>query len=213
MEKKYAIFDMDGTLVDSMGYWEQLGREYLGSKGIVQNVDQVLAQIVPMTMAEAAELFVRVYGMDCTGESLAADLDGMMEEHYRRDVCLKPGVAEYLDGLAAQGCQMCVATATARPLAQLCLERLGIAERFEFILSCDEVNAGKSRPDIFLEAARRMGTSPSGTAVFEDALHAARTAGKAGFWVVGVRDRQTTEEWEALSDLADELVCDWREMR
>ena len=105
---------------------------------------------------------------------------------------------------------MCVATATPEPLARACLKRLGVLEDLEFLLSCDAVGAGKDRPDVFLEAARRLGSAPAETAVFEDAMFALRTAKDAGFYTVGVWDASGEGHWSELTALADETVRDWR---
>ena len=119
---------------------------------------------------------------------------------------------------------MCVASATAEPLMEACLSRLGVREDFEFLLSCETVGAGKRQPDVYLESIRRMGAEPSETAVYEDALYAAQTAKEAGFYVVGVydgsvtychepddqeeRDRMWNECWEQLKQLTDESILD-----
>ena len=71
MEKRYAIFDMDGTLVDSMGQWRALGREYLMSRGVQEGLEEVLAQTAPMTLLESAELFRRAFGLGGTAEEIA----------------------------------------------------------------------------------------------------------------------------------------------
>ena len=105
---------------------------------------------------------------------------------------------------------MSVATATAEPLARACLERLGVAHYFDFILSCETVGKGKTQPDVYLEAARRMGSAPEDTAVFEDALYAAQTAKEAGFYTVGVPEAAYGQDWPALAALADETILDWR---
>lgn len=210
MDKRFCIFDMDGTLVDSMGYWKRLGREFLAEKGVTENVEPVLEQIKPMTMLESSALFIRSFSLSGTPESLAAEMNAVMDVHYRRDIPLKPGAAAYLQTLASRGVQMCVATATAEPLARQCLERLGVAGRFSFILSCDAVGAGKNSPAVFQEAARRLGSTPAETAAFEDALYAARTAREAGFYTVGVYDDASARHWADLSALADEAIRDWR---
>ena len=105
---------------------------------------------------------------------------------------------------------MCVASATARPLMEACLDRLGVLDYFDFLLSCEEVGWGKDRPDVYHEAARRLGASPGEIAVFEDALGAAKTAKAAGFYVVAVRDGGT-QPWEELKNLADEAMESWKE--
>ena len=211
MDKKYAIFDMDGTLVDSMGFWKQLGVEYLTSRGISREAAEgVQERVKAMTMTECAELFRSVFHLPQTSEEIAGEINGMMDRHYQEDVPLKPGVAAYLAGLKAQGVRMCVATATAEPLARACLERLGVAQYFDFLLSCEEVGTGKDSPTVFLEAARRLGADPREVAVFEDAPYALDTAAKAGFWTVAVYDIGCGDRWPALAARADETNLDWR---
>ena len=198
MDKQFCIFDMDGTLVDSMGYWKRLGREFLAQKGVTENVEPVLERIKPMTMTESAALFIESFALSGTPESIAAEMNAVMDEHYRRDVPLKPGADRYLQALRSRG-------------ARLCLERLGVADQFEFLLSCDAVGGGKDRPDVFFEAARRLGSAPADTAAFEDAIYAARTAKQAGFYTVGVYDENSAGRWMEMTALADETIRDWRE--
>lgn len=91
MNKKYAIFDMDGTLIDSMTYWKNLGREYLSMQGVPENLDAVMEEIKPLTMTESAELFRTRFSLSGTKESIAASMNWMIEEHYRKDIPLKTG--------------------------------------------------------------------------------------------------------------------------
>ena len=198
MDKQFCIFDMDGTLVDSMGYWKRLGREFLAQKGVTENVEPVLERIKPMTMTESAALFIESFSLPGTPEGIAAEMNAVMDEHYRRDVPLKPGAAAYVQALRSRG-------------ARLCVERLGVADQFAFLLSCDAVGSGKDRPDVFLEAARRLGSAPADTAAFEDAIYAARTAKQAGFYTVGIYDENSAGRWAEMTALADETIRDWRE--
>ena len=201
---------MDGTLVDSMGYWQSLGREYLAQKGITQGVEELLERIKPMTMSESCSLILRTFHLPGTAEEAAAEMNAMMARHYAADVLLKPGAAEYLRALKKRGVTMCVASATAEPLVRTCLTRLGVAEVFSFLLSCESVGAGKNRPDVFLEAARRLGAaSPQETAVFEDAIFAAQTAAAAGFYTIGMFDHSGERHWQQLQEMAEESYPDW----
>lgn len=209
MDKKYAIFDMDGTLVDSMGYWMRLSEEYLRGKGVDHVPEDIMERIIPMTMAESAALFIEAFGLSGTAAEVEAEMNAMMDEHYRRDVPLKPGVRAHLERLRAKGVRMCVASSTAEALMEACLTRLGVRDYFEFLLSCDSVGAGKDRPDVYHAASRRLGGSPADTAVFEDALFAAKTAKAAGYYVVAVRDGGDDSHWEKLKAAADESVSDW----
>ena len=216
---------MDGTLVDSMGYWKRLAAEYLASHGVTEIPGDILEKIKPMTMTESAALFIQEFGLPGTPRSVTEDMNNMMNEHYRRDIPLKPGVKEYLNRLKEKGVRMCVASATAEPLMEACLTRLGVRDDFEFLLSCETVGAGKKQPDVYLESIRRMGAELSETAVYEDALYAAQTAKNAGFYVVGIQDESTAQCWEPENEadpdsvrincwekmkrLADETMEDW----
>lgn len=105
---------------------------------------------------------------------------------------------------------MCVASATAEPLMKACLERLDVLADFEFLLSCETVGAGKKQPDVYLESIRRMGAKAAETAVYEDAIYAAETAKRAGFYVAGVQDESNIDCWEKMKRLADEVIEDWK---
>lgn len=211
MDKRFAIFDMDGTLVDSMGFWERLGREYLAEKGVTGDLDALMERTKPMTVTESAAFFLREFSLPGTPEDAAAELNVLMARHYRADVPAKPGVGAYLERLRRSGMRMCVASATAEPLMRDCLRRLGLERYFEFLLSCEEVGAGKDGPAVYFAAAARLGASPAETAVYEDALHALETAQRAGFYTVGVYDASGATKWDTVKKIANETIRDWRE--
>lgn len=214
MNKKYAIFDLDGTLIDSMRWWKGLAEEFLRSRGVTEIPDGLTDQIQMMTVLESSRLFIRTFGISGTAESVAGEMNTLMDRHYREDISLKLGVKACLDTLKKKGVRMCVASAASAKLAEDCLKRLGAADYFEEFLSCEDVGAGKTRPDIYLRAAAGMGAAPEDTAVYEDALYAAETAKKAGFYVIGVYDEgscRTKEERKRLGDLADEMIECWEE--
>ena len=210
MDKRFAIFDMDGTLVDSMVYWAHLSTEFLESKGVQTISPDILERIKPMTMTESATLFIQEYSLPGTAESVAAEMNAMMDEHYRKDIPLKSGAAAYLEALHRKGVAMCVASATAEDLMEACLTRLGVAQYFSFLLSCETVGSGKNRPDVYWGSSERLGAEPAEIAVYEDALYAAETAKCAGFYTVAVRDDSNQLHWESLTALADEVIFDWQ---
>ena len=208
MDKKYAIFDMDGTLIDSMAFWKNLATEYLTAKGVAEIPAPILEQIKSMTMSESAVLFQQEFGL--TGD-VEAQMNDMMDAHYRNDIPLKPGVQEYLEILHRQGVRMCVASATAEHLMESCLTRLGVRQYFEFLFSCETVGAGKRSPLVYQEAARRLGAVPGEIAVYEDALYAVQTAKNAGYYVFGVYDDSASGNWQAIENIADEIIIDWED--
>lgn len=205
MNKAFAIFDMDGTLVDSMVYWRNLAREYLESKGVKENLTSIIEDIRTMTMSESAKLFVDTFSLEGTAENVEDEMNEMMNRHYKLDIPLKEGVKEYIEDLYQRGVTMCVASATAEDLMKACLTRLGIEQYFSFLLSCESVGAGKSRPDVYFEAARRLQADPEDIAVYEDAIYAVETAKKAGFYVIGVFD-EAEKCQKKVKALADEYI-------
>ena len=207
--KKFAIFDLDGTLVDSMGYWKNLSVEYLTLMGVKEIPADILERIKPMTVKESAALFVSEFSLDATPQQVAAEIAGIMSRHYIEDIPIKPGVAAYLEKLAAKGVKMCVASATVEPLVDACLERLGIRQFFEFTLSCDTVGAGKKSPLVYQRAAELLGAGAEETVVYEDAFFAARTAKDAGFEVCAVYDRISHDGWEELREICDSEIVSW----
>ncbi len=207
MDKKFAIFDMDGTLVDSMVYWDKLAGEFLESQGVKHVPQSVFETIKPMTMTESAVYFIREFSVAGTPESIAAQMNAMMEAHYQNDIPLKGGMRNYLEMLHEKGVQMCVASATAERLMDACLTRVGVRKYFNFLLSCETVGVGKNEPDVYYEAAKRLGSIPADIAVYEDAFYAVNTAKKAGFYTVGVYDEGTGAQWSKITELADETLC------
>lgn len=209
MDKQCAIFDMDGTLVDSMGFWNRLAVEYLQSKGVAEIPAELPERIKPMTMAESGALFKAEFGLAGNPEE---EMNAMMERHYRQDVPLKPGVRAYLERLRRRDVRMCVVSATAEPLVAACLERLEVLPYFEFLLSCEAVGAGKSSPLIYREAAGRLGVLPEDVVVYEDALYALQSAKKAGCHVVAVYDDSGRKSWNLMAGLANEVIINWEDV-
>ncbi len=209
MEKKFAIFDMDGTLVDSMGFWNRLADEFLARRGFPPLSPELQEESIALTMEGTANLFIREYHLPETAEQICSEINGLMEGHYRSDVPLKPGAAAFLARMKAAGFKMCIASSTAPALLDICLRRLGVRDYFEFLLSCEEVGEGKNQPTVYLEAARRLGGNPENTVIFEDILVAAQTAKGAGFSLCVIYDVNSDAEQEQLKALADRYITRW----
>ncbi len=208
--KPFAIFDMDGTLVDSMWGWEDVYTEFLSAHGAGGSSKELIAHTAHMTTYESAVLFRDHLSLDESPADIAALLDARMKELYQHKIREKPGVRAYLEQLKNSGVHMCVVSSTPEPLIRVCLDRLGLTPLFSFILSCDMIGKGKDEPDTYLAAAMRLGAAPSDTAVYEDSPTALATAKKAGFYAVAVHDESSANLWPEMCRMADAVISDWR---
>lgn len=195
---KGVILDLDGTLLDSMQLWHEIDIQFLTENGIEppEGISDIVSK---MSIAEWADYFIREFRMPHTPEQVIRRIEELAYDAYANTIPLKPYVREFLNHWNAQKIPMGVATATYRSSAYAALERLNIAEDMQFILTSEEIPAGKTRPDIFLEAARLLGTRPEETLVVEDSLHCVETAADAGFLTAGVYDSAVTpENWKKM---------------
>ena len=193
MRIRGAIFDVDGTLLDSMFIWDTIGETYLRSIGYEprEKLNEVFKN---MSLFQAARYYRTEYGVTLSIDEIMNGVNAMLERYYRFEVPLKPGVAELLERLRQNGVRLCIATATDRHLVEAALDRCGVLSCFGEIFTCNEVGHGKDEPDIFEEALRFLGTRKEETLVFDDALYAVRTAKEAGFPVVAVYDSHEKEQ-------------------
>ncbi len=181
-----AIFDIDGTLLDSSPVWDDLGERFLKSRGVVPKpgLAEILAE---MTLPESSRYLLKNYPLTDTPEDVQRALVHIISEFYRSECPLKPGAAGLVSALHSRGVTMVLATAGDKELSCAALERLGLLQMFSGIVTCDEFGS-KSRPEIFLAAAGAAGFPPEKCAVFEDSLTAVLTAKAAGFLTAAVRD-------------------------
>lgn len=197
-----AIFDIDGTLLDSMNMWKNVGSSYVRMKGKVPEAD--LDEIIKdMSFLESARYIKVHYQFEEDIEAMMDEVNQMVKENYQGKIQEKPFVKEFLERLRDKGVPMCVATATDESLVKACLKRLGLLEYFKEIFTCRNVGAGKEQPDIYEAALQRLGTLKEKTFVFEDVLHAVKTAKQAGFPVAALYDESSREDWKEIIGLAD----------
>ena len=202
MRIKGAIFDVDGTLLDSMPIWMEIGARYVRSLG--KEPEENLGEILfPMTMKQGAAYVKETYGLDQSIPQIIEDINAIVEKYYLQEALLKPGAIEILTWLQEKNIPMTVATSTELPLIEGAFARLHLRSFFQEIFTCTQVGAGKDKPLIYQEAARFMGTDPGETWVFEDALHGLLTAKKAGFFTVGLYDAASEKQQEDLAKNAD----------
>jgi HAD superfamily hydrolase (TIGR01509 family) len=182
-----VIFDIDGTLMDSQWMWRGLASRYLLSQGCTpeEGLDEKLS---PMSIRQGCEYLIAVYHLPFTPDQVSQGLGDLIADFYQNQSQLKPNALSFLQQLRENGVKLCLVTATPRRLCLPALERCGVTEYMEFLLTVDEFGVGKDRPDIFFHAMERLGGTLDTTLVFEDAPHAVETAHRAGFSVVGIAD-------------------------
>ena len=183
-----AIFDMDGTLLNSMDYWALVADEYLQTVGISSGED-TSRFFLENGMKAWHTYCVEKFGLSATFDEAKRGIYDLMDEKYDTVIDVKEGAREMLDALLAKGVKMCLATATDRASVEKILKRLGIEKYFSMIFTSGEVGAGKREPKIYQVALEYLGTDKETTYVFEDAIYAMRTAYGAGFRVVGIYDK------------------------
>ena len=200
-----VIFDLDGTLLDSLSAWEHSGSNFVRSQGL-EPANTLDAALVKMSLMDGANLIKNRYQLPQSPEEILALTLRPIEAHYENDILPMPGVPALLVRLKAQGIKMAVATASDRKLAEVSLKRLGLRDYFEFIITCDEVGVGKSSPAVYEEALRRLGTTKARTLVAEDALHALQTAHAAGFPTAAIEEAHSSAQQAAKKQAATYYV-------
>jgi HAD superfamily hydrolase (TIGR01509 family) len=209
---KGAIFDIDGTLLDSMPIWSDLGARYLDTLSI--KAEENLGEILfPMTMEEAAAYMKERYHLSQSEEEIIQGVVKIVENFYRYEVCLKPGVEAYVKGLHQKGIPMILATTGDRKLAKAALTRLGILEYFQDILTVSDYGTSKHEPYIYRKAADILQVQPGECVVVEDVFYALNTAKAAGFLCAGVKDAASADDWERIQTIADYWIEDFTEIK
>ena len=203
MNLKYAIFDLDGTLLDSLPVWDNLGVNMLRSLGY--DPDPALGkQLKIMTMTDGAQLCKDLFQMPQSIEEIIALVEDQAQLAYRTVIGTKPCVPAFLERLKAADIPMFIATNTRRDLVEDGLRRNGLAHYFEGILTCPEVGEGKKEgPAVYEQSLLRLGGTKENTVVFEDAIHPIRTAKKAGFRVAAIYDPSSEGDHEEIRELAE----------
>ncbi|MBR5809013.1 MAG: bifunctional hydroxymethylpyrimidine kinase/phosphomethylpyrimidine kinase, partial [Clostridia bacterium] len=204
---KGAIFDLDGTLIDSMFIWDTIGEDYLKSFGIEpkENLAEVFKTF---TLEQAAEYYRNHYNIKLSVKEIVEGINDMVAEMYCTKVALKPGISDFLKRLQTANVKMCIATVTDRSIVEDVLSRLNVREYFSEVFTCGEVGCNKETPEIYRKAIEHLGTPKIETVVFEDALHALKTAKADGFRVAAVYDSHESRQAE-MKEISDYYITDF----
>jgi len=177
MAIKGAIFDVDGTLLDSMPAWDGLDEQFLLNHG-KHSRGELRTRFSNMNYMQIAQYYIDTYELPMEPLEVVIEIAQMAAEHYKTDIPLKPGVREYLDTLQANGVKMMILTANTSRLIQLALDRLDLNDYFVAIMEGNDTTQGKDNPETFEKALELLGTPKGETYVFEDSLYAVESARK-----------------------------------
>lgn len=203
--KKGVIFDMDGTMLDSMDMWGTLDIQYMIDLGI--NPEPDFHRIVStMTLPMAAEYICRKYSVPYTPKEVVEQFTELVDEYYRYRLPVKAGIPGLVKEMAEAGIRMAVATANEYDMSKVALERNGIMPYIMGLVTCTMAGASKESPAVYLKACEIMDVTVEECVVFEDSLYAIRTAKEAGFCVVGVYDNAEKENWDEICKITDAQV-------
>lgn len=189
---KGAIFDMDGTLIDSLMLWDIIwdtfDKMFANGAGFKPSLDDDKA-VRTMTLKDAMNYLHTTYSIGEDGSELLDAANKIIKDFYAEEVQLKDGAREFLEYCYAKGIKMCIASATEMELIKIAVKHCGIEKYFTNIFSCAEIGKGKEQPDIYLKALEFLGTSALETCIFEDSHIAIDTAHKIGIKTVGIYDK------------------------
>lgn len=209
--KKAVIFDLDGTLVDSMWMWKQIDIDFLGSKGIPYP-ENLESEIEGMSFDETADYFARTFPLEETAEELKVIWNNMARENYEKKVPLKSGVKKFLTYLKKQNVKTGIATSNSRDLLQAVSKAHDLFSYIDVFLTSDEVKKGKPAPDVFLKVAEKLSVEPKNCLVFEDIPNGILAGKRAGMEVCAIEDMYSIDLTVNKKKLADYYIKDYNEV-
>lgn len=208
---KAAIFDLDGTLIDSMWIWDKIDQDYLNCHGFSVPED-LKNNINHLTFEETAAYFKEKYNIPESIDSIINIWNSMALKHYSKNITLKKGALELLDHLKAFNIKIGLATSNSRTLLNAALKHTNTFDYFDCITTTEEVQKGKTNPDVYLLTAKKLGVHPNECIVFEDILEAVIGAKKANMKVVAVYDKASDHQKDALIETSDKYITNFYDL-
>lgn len=206
-----VIFDLDGTLIDSMWVWESIDIEYLGRHNI-ELPKELNREIEGMSFEETAAYFKKRFNLDYSIDEIAKEWNDMAWDKYENEVKLKKGVKKFLKYLKNKNIKTGIATSNSRKLAKVVLKANGIDKYIDTIVTSSDVNKGKPQPDVYLAVAQKLEEKPSKCLVFEDVLNGIIAGKRANMKVCAVYDEASSITEEEKKEAADYYVENMEEI-
>lgn len=210
MNYSAAIFDLDGTLIESNSIWEKLDRIFLDRRNI-NYTDDFIKTLTAMTYEDAAEAMINM-GIETSVQEFTEEINRLAVYEYSNNIFLKDGAADYLAYLKKNNIKIALATASPAELYIPVLKNNRIFDYFDAFTTTDEVGLSKDHPDIYLKTAEKLAVPPCECIVFEDVLKGVVSAKKAGMMAVGVYDEYSADYTDEIIKTADKFISSFTEM-
>lgn len=211
MNFKGAIFDMDGTILDSISVWDKIDVEYLQARGISVPEDYART-ISTMTGEECARYSIERFNLSDTVEDLMNEWDERALFEYSNNLELKKGAKEYIEMLKLQGVKIALATSSSKTLYEAAMKHTGIYHMFDVFISTDETGISKRDPHVYKIAAERLGVKIDDCVIYEDVPAAVKTAKSTGAKVVCVWDKRWDMFKAEMKEIADKYIFSFEEL-
>ncbi|BBF42537.1 HAD-superfamily hydrolase, subfamily IA, variant 3:HAD-superfamily hydrolase, subfamily IA, variant 1 [Lachnospiraceae bacterium KM106-2] len=208
---KACLFDLDGTLVDSMWMWKDIDIEYLGKHGI-ELPEDLQRSIEGMSFSETAMYFKERFQITESVDEIKATWNQMAMNKYANEVPLKEGVLEFLQYLKKKGIKTGIATSNSKELVSIVIDKHGIREYFNSIRTSCEVEKGKPAPDIYELVASDLEVDPSHCLVFEDVIQGIMAGKNAKMKVCAVADLYSEDVRKEKEELADYFIDSYKDI-
>lgn len=206
-----VLFDMDGTLIDSMGIWREIDVEYLGRHGF-SLPDDLQKTIAGMSFIQTAEHFKERFSLEDSLEKIMEDWNLMAYDKYAASIKLKPGAYLFLKELKAAGIKTAICTSNSRILTDAVLHSQKITDFIDIVLTAKEVPNGKPAPDIYEKASQLLGVPAKNCLVFEDVYMGVLAGKNAGMTVCAISDSHCLDSKEDIRAKADYYINDFTEI-
>ncbi len=205
-----VIYDIDGTLIDSLSIWADADREFLHRRGIEYD-PKISLNLKSLHFVSASQYLIDYYHLNENINDVCDEITEIVKHRYFNEMPLKDGVIEFAKACYSKGVKQCSATSNSRELAKGTLKASGIFDMLEFLIVSDDMGNDKTSPDIFMECARKLGVDIENIAVFEDSPHAAKTAKETGFFTVGIYNGHDSD-FTKIKEYTDIQVYSWRDI-
>lgn len=208
---KGYIIDMDGTIIDSMAIWDDIGSRFLLQKNITpaSNLKETLA---PLSINQAINHLIKEYQLVESADQINQQINNLLDSIYANEVTLKTGAKDFINTCYQQNKKLCLLTANNYQTTIKTLDKFAITDKFHQIITCDSTSLDKQNGDIYKYAAKQLNLNINECIVIEDAYHAIKSAKNAGFKVWAVADSSNQQQWDKICKLSDQHFTNMKEM-